>query len=93
MRVLAAARGGRLASPSGRYAERVYLHEAIEAVLRERDGLTCRALATTIDRLDLFRQSDGEPPPSNEVSARVSHHREMFERRDGKVFLHPNVKD
>jgi hypothetical protein len=55
--------------------------------LRERDGLTCRELAVAIDRLDLFRQSDGESPPSNQVSARVSNHREMFERRDGRVFL------
>jgi hypothetical protein len=70
----------------------MYLHEAIEAVLRQRDGLTCRELALAIDRLGLFRQGDGESPPSNQVSARVSHHREMFERRDGKVFLHQNGK-
>jgi hypothetical protein len=68
----------------------VYLHEAIASVLRERDGLTCRELALAIDRLDLFRQSDGEPPPSTQVSERVSRHRELFERRDGKVYLLPN---
>jgi hypothetical protein len=73
------------------YAERMYLHEAIASVLRERDGLTCRELAGAIDRLGLFCQGDGEPAPSNQVSARVSRHRELFERRDGRVFLRPGA--
>ena len=65
------------------------LHGVIEAVLRDAGRcLTTREIRDAIARDDLWRRpADGHFPPTNQISARVSDHKELFARRDRKVCL------
>ena len=76
-----AERGTRMEQPD--------LHEVILEVLR--DAGRCMTVPEIHDEIatrDLWRRpSDHRHPPVNQISARVSNHKELFVRRDGSVCL------
>lgn len=64
------------------------LHEAIEHVLKENGHpMTSREIADEINAAKLYTRGDGQPIPSSQISARISHHRDMFDKKDGKIML------
>ena len=76
--------------PMGRDPVIEHLHDAIVAVLRRHPGgwVRKRAIAKEIADSDLWRRpSDGAHPPSNQISARVAKHPELFQVSDLGVRL------
>ena len=59
----------------------MYLHEAIEKVVRDAGG-SCpiAAVVEEIARRDLYRRRDGRHPHRNQVDARISKYPERFYR-------------
>ena len=68
----------------------MYLHDAIEQVLRDRGGpMHRRDIADEINRRNLYERRDGAPVPPNQISARIARpeHRERFATSEGVVSL------
>jgi len=66
----------------------MFLHEAIEAVLRDTNRpMTATNISDEIDLRKLYGRGDNEPIPANQIHARVSNHPELFEREDGLIRL------
>ena len=62
-----------------------YLHEAMVEVLRGRGEMTAREIA----HRDLYRRDDGDHPQANQIHARASNRRDLFERNNRRIRLHP----
>lgn len=58
------------------------LHEAMAVVLRDHNNepRTPRQLAAEINERGLYRQRDGGTVPSGQISARLAHYQDIFER-------------
>tara|TARA_Y100001933_G_C18856505_1_gene504054 strand:- start:628 stop:849 length:222 start_codon:yes stop_codon:yes gene_type:complete len=66
------------------------LHEAIELVLKAKDGLTTRQLANEINQKKLYQRKNLKPIPTNQIGARVKNHPLWFEKKGNKIFLAQN---
>ena len=66
------------------------LHEAIELVLKAKDGLTTRQLADEINQKKLYQRKDLKPIPTNQIGARVKNYPLWFEKKGNKIFLAQN---
>ena len=60
----------------------LHLHEAIIRVLETCKDKTAdyAYLASEINRMGLYHRDDGKPVPSSQISARVAHHLNLFEK-------------
>lgn len=64
------------------------LHEAIEQVLKVNGHpMTSREIADAVNEGKLFSKSDKQPVEASQISARVCHYRDLFEKKDGKIML------
>lgn len=63
------------------------LHEAIDALLAKRPGMTSHELADQINRRKLYRRGDGEQIVPGQVSARVGNktYRDRYRKEDGRL--------
>jgi hypothetical protein len=72
------------------------LHEAMAVVLRENGNapMTPLAIAAEINSRSLYRQRSGARVPSGQISARLSHYQDLFERtHDGIRLRNPRLAD
>jgi hypothetical protein len=78
-------RHGASGSPTGR----LKLQEAMAVVLKDNGNRPMRAaeLARDINRRGLYRQRSGAPVPSGQISARLSHYGDIFERTPAGIQL------
>lgn len=78
-------------------AGRVFLHDEIAAVLRERDNrwMTSDLIAAAINDRGLFRSLTGAPVTAKNVRSRLGHanYRPMFERNGRMIRLAPDMLD
>lgn len=64
------------------------LHEAILIVLRnEGRPMTTREIADVVNRQKLYERGDKEDVPASQISARVNHYLNIFQKVDGKIGL------
>lgn len=73
----------------GNVSRPLTLHAAMERVLEDflEGGLTAGRIAHIINEKKMYRTRDGRPVESNQIHARVGHYPEIFEKRDGRIFL------
>ena len=62
----------------------IYLHDAIDQVLRKHGGLSAIEIENEIN---WNRPSDGKPVQSKQINARVRNHPELFCRGSGNIRL------
>ncbi len=65
------------------------LHEEIANILTENDnkGLTASEIAAQVNKRKRYKKKNGTDVKSNQISARTSNHSEIFEKREGLIFL------
>ena len=78
-----------VAASSGQSGAGLQFHEAMAQVLRANGNRPMRPaeIASAINTRGLYRQRSGQPIPSGQVSARLSHYPDLFERADGGIRL------
>ena len=68
---------------------RPYLHEEIVRILRSQRNrpMTAEEIADAVNAAGRFQKADGTPVLPNQIHARVSNHRELFERTPAGIRL------
>jgi hypothetical protein len=68
------------------------LHSAMAEVLKDHaDGLTAPELLSEINQLGLYTSRNGSAVPLNQIHARASNYRQLFEKREGRIRLRPGI--
>jgi Family of unknown function (DUF6416)/TIR domain len=65
------------------------LHQALVVVLRENYNrpMTAQQLAVAVSQRGLYRMRDGSHAPASEIHARTSVYQDLFEKKDGRIWL------
>jgi len=64
------------------------LHEAIEKVINQfHQPLSAQEIADEINKQKLYIRGDGNPVPSSQIHARVKNYPQIFNKKDGKIWL------
>ena len=62
------------------------LHEAMNILLSEVNGISAKKLASNINTLGLYKKRNNSKLESNQIYARVHQYPELFYIEDGKVY-------